>query len=221
MVGENPPADFKHQGKALFAFRSAIERDAHDLAQFGRFGAVYREHQGLLEKWIDDPGQIGVKRNHTTAASFVRKRREELDECFILHLGSDEHMSHAADGACDGVHRKLQQDCSHGSTEHNEGSRRLQNLADLSALDQQAGDDADDGQNDSANAAFVHRSLRKNRRTAARVRTHWLPSLRRCSSDRSLPVASAAKPTLVKDATRRRASSGESLRAIVASRSAR
>ena len=81
-------------------------------------------------------------------------------------------MSHAADGACDGVHRKLQQDCSHGSTEHNEGSCRLQNLADLSALDQQAGDDADDGQNDSANAAFVHRSLRKNRRTAARVRTH-------------------------------------------------
>ena len=55
--------------------------------------------------------------------------------------------------------RKLQQHRAHRAAEDNQRRRGLQDLAHVAALDQQPGNDAGDGQNDSADARFIHVQL--------------------------------------------------------------
>ena len=65
-------------------------------------------------------------------------------------------MSQAAEGGSDRGERELQQHCAQCAAKDNQRRSRLQNLAKIAAFDEQTGDDAGDGQNDSADARFVH-----------------------------------------------------------------
>jgi hypothetical protein len=58
-----------------------------------------------------------------------------------------------------GGQRELQQHRAHGAAKDDQRRGRLQNLAQVAAFDQQAGNDAGDGQEDSANARFIHELL--------------------------------------------------------------
>ena len=63
-----------------------------------------------------------------------------------------EEAAHAAKGGGNGGHGELQKDSAHGAAEDDEGRGGLQDLAEVSAFEEQAGDDSGDGQNDSADA---------------------------------------------------------------------
>ena len=54
------------------------------------------------------------------------------------------------------VKRELEQHRAHGAAKDDQRRGGLQNLAQIAAFDQQSGNDADDGQDDSADARFIH-----------------------------------------------------------------
>jgi hypothetical protein len=68
-------------------------------------------------------------------------------------------MTEAAKGGQNGGEGELHEDGAEGAAEDDEGGSGLQNLTEISAVDEQARNDAGDGQEDSGNTRFVHRQL--------------------------------------------------------------
>ena len=89
------------------------------------------------------------------ADSKTAGRRSSFSAVVVL-AGRGKNVPQAFEGGQHGGERKLQQHRPHGAAKDDHGRGWLQNLGQIPAFEQQSGDDAGEGQNDSANAAFIH-----------------------------------------------------------------
>jgi hypothetical protein len=158
MVGEKPPADSKTAGSR--SSLSVVESRLTCMILRSSLGSV--PSTASISDWRRKGSsmdlQIAVQRHDAVAARLVGKGDEQADQLIVLFAG--------AANTCPGCgmrpdrgQRELQQHRAHGAAKDDEGRGGLQNLAQVSAFDQQSGYNAGDRQQDSANARLVHESF--------------------------------------------------------------
>ena len=157
--GREAAGRFKDRGQTLFVFGNRVEAYVHDFAQLGGLGAVNGQHQRLFQKRILDGLQIGVERDHALAAGLVGERDKQLDNVPFLLARRGKDVAQAAKCGEHGGERKLQQHRAQRAAKYDQSRGGLQNLAQVSAFNQQTCHDSGDGQQNSANARLIHKLI--------------------------------------------------------------
>ena len=80
-----------------------------------------------------------------------------------IEFGLEENLNEAAEGGRDHRHGILQQHGAHGAAEDDDRSRRLDDLGEFAAFQQQADDNAAQPEKQSYEAAFIHAQILRNR----------------------------------------------------------
>ncbi len=157
--GREASGRLEDRGQPLFALRGGVQADAHDLAQLGGLGAVHGQHQGLLEEGILNGLQVGVQRDDAVAAGLVGEGDQQADELVVVLARRGKDVRQAAECGHHRGERKLEQHRAQGAAKDDQGRGGLQDLAQVAAFDQQPGNNAGNGQEDSADARFIHEQL--------------------------------------------------------------
>ena len=88
--------------------------------------------------------------------ALLAKTTSCCDDLLLVQLGFEEDLDQPAKGGSDNRQRILQQHRSQSSAKDDDGRRRLQNLGELAAFQQQSGDDAAYAHDQSREAALIH-----------------------------------------------------------------
>jgi hypothetical protein len=81
-----------------------------------------------------------------------------------VFAGSGKHIPKTAERGYNRGERKLKKYCAQCAAKHDQRRSGLDDLAKVAAFQQQAGDDAGNGQHNPANACFIHDLLLRNSR---------------------------------------------------------
>ena len=151
--GGESAGGFEDGGNAGFDFADIVDLDLHDAAQLGGFGAVDGEHQGLAKKGVGHLREILVEGDDAFAAGFVGESDDLAEEGFAAAVAMEEDAHQTEGGGEDGFERELEHDGAEGSAEDDHGGGGLQHLAEMTAFEQQAGENAGQREKNAAKAA--------------------------------------------------------------------
>ena len=107
----------------------------------------------MAEERVGHLGQIGIERNDAVAAGLVGKAddlaQQDRGAVIFVKKDADESVRRGEDG----FQGELEHDRSEGSAEDDHGGGGLQHLAQMSAFEQQAGENAGQREENAAEAA--------------------------------------------------------------------
>src|SRR5271163_2804474 len=162
--GRKSAGRFEDLGDSLLRVGLIIQLQFHDLSELDGIGAVDCQGQGLAHVRILYRGDLPVEGDYAAAAGFVGEVDQLLERGFAIRWGSGEYLYDLLGGFQHGTQGELHHDSAQRSSEHDQGSGRLQQLADASALHHQAGYHASDRDYNSTDAALIHVQLLTNLR---------------------------------------------------------
>jgi hypothetical protein len=100
--------------------------------------------------------ELAVERNDAALAGLLREVYELLQNVFAIMLARHEDLDRGFHRGQEDVHRELQHHRARRSSDHDHRRGRLRDLRDASPFDHHAGENADDGEENSGNACDVH-----------------------------------------------------------------
>src|SRR6185312_16332323 len=141
---------------ALGLLGLVAEFEFHIVAQLLRLGAIHRQHQSLAQKGFLDALQVLVEGYDALLAGLLGKADDLVDQAMQVRLLAEEDGLQLRKAAHDHVQRELKHDRAQGAADDDQGRGGLENLTDVTAVNDQAGENSAEGDQQAEGAATIH-----------------------------------------------------------------